>query len=155
MTIPRPAWAAIAGLWLIGMTTAFVGEARQDADPTSPARRELASDIYNFLFKHALCVEETTASVLLRKGLIVEPHPELAEAPCDWVCDCAFSMHWAAKELYGNKPLKDIKMPESDYARGGYEPYLNPLVFLEHEGLKLRIWLLIKLGHDGIPPQRP
>lgn len=100
-------------------------------DPTQ-IRHDLANNIFNFLYSHALCMEGQ-------------------EAPCDWVYDGAYDLHRAAGEIYSDKALKDIKMPVSDYKRGGYADYYNPLVYLEHESLMWRVFAILNFGVHGIP----
>lgn len=101
-------------------------------DPGKPYRQEVANEVYAFLYAHALCVEDGPT-----------------EPPCDWVYAGAYSLHWAAKELYSTKPLKEIKMPVSDWSRGGFTPYSDPVAYLDHEMLLYKIYLLINFG--GVP----
>lgn len=114
-------------------------------------RQDLAREIYNFLFDHALCVEghKTAAELgILRHydGFVPE------SAPCDWVYSGAYQLHWSSKELYDvNKPLKDIQPPVSDWRRGGYSPYGNPLVYAHHEWIVFKINLLIIVEKNGVP----
>lgn len=108
--------------------------AQTTADPLQSYRKDLANETFNFLASHAVCIEGQ-------------------DKPCDWVYDGAYSLHRAAKEIYSDKPLKDISVPDSDWTRGGYESYENPLVYLQHESIKWRIALLIKYGTGGVPPR--
>lgn len=102
-------------------------------DDVTTKRRELANEIFEFLRLHALQMEED---------------------PFQWVYDGAYELHLAAKELYSDKALKDIKVPVSEWKRGGYKPYFNPVTFLQHETLLARIYLLIIFGKNGVPPQQ-
>lgn len=97
-----------------------------------PYRQDLANTTFNFLYKHAVCMEGT-------------------EPPCDWVYDGAYQLHWAAKQLYGQMPLSKITMPESSWNRGGYKEMSNPLTLLEHQSIKWQIWLLITYGIEVSP----
>lgn len=131
--------------------------AQAAADPDAPpVRQEVAKEVFSFLFDHALCVEGVPAVGQPQEVRGYIPWLDLTSnaGPCDWVYSGAYEMHWAAKELYGTKPLKDIRMPESDWSRGGYERYLDVFAYLEHQSLKLRIWLLIRFGADGIPARQ-
>jgi hypothetical protein len=86
-------------------------------------RRELARTIYNFLHEHALCVDGD-------------------EFPCIYVCDDAYELHWAARELYSNKTLGEIAMPVSDWERGCYAPQTFD-VWWAHESILDQIEALI------------
>lgn len=97
-------------------------------------RQDLANETFNFLYKHALCVDGQ-------------------DAPCDWVYDGAYELHLCAKELYSTKDLKQIKMPVSEWKRGGYTSYWSPITYLQHESIMFRIYMLLKFGFDGIPKQ--
>lgn len=101
-------------------------------DPIATIRKDLSNAIFNFLYAHALCVEDQSP-------------------PCDWIYDGAYDLHRTAKELQSAKALKDIVLPVSDYSRGGYTEYYNPLVFIEHESLMWRIYILINWGKNGVP----
>lgn len=106
--------------------------AKAATDPVKEYRQNLANETFNWLAGHALCVEGE-------------------DAPCDWVYDGAYQLHQAAKDLYSDKLLKDIHEPVSDWDRGGYTEYLNPLDYLEHEYIKWRIHMLVVFGVNGIP----
>lgn len=89
----------------------------------SSPRVELAKHIQNFLFAHALCVEGT-------------------EEPCEWMYYGAYELNWTAKELQRDKPLSEIKMPESNWVRGGYKPFTEK-VRKEHDDILKQIKAMI------------
>lgn len=108
---------------------------REAPAPLDADRQDVARETFEFLRLHALKTEED---------------------PFQWVYDGAYELDRAAKQLYDLKvPLNRIQPPVSVYSRGGYEPYVDPLVFLQHESLVWRIDWLINYGKTGIPPQRP
>lgn len=121
----------IDSLFLVLVVLATLSQkAQADADPSDPYRRNLANETFEFLRTHCLVSEDD---------------------PLQWVYVGCYDMSRAAREIYSTKALKDIEMPVSEYKRGGYSPYLNPLVFLQHESLTWRIYVLLNYGKTGIP----
>lgn len=147
----RDNWRAWALLWFVATVVLFfaaitlvvVARTPPAAEPALPAtvqpvdsyRKDLAGEVFSYLYKHALCVEGQTP-------------------PCDWVYEGAYQLHKTAKDLYSTKPLKDIVAPVSEWDRGGFTEYYNPLDFLEHEMLLAKIYLLLGFGKSGIPPHK-
>jgi hypothetical protein len=85
-------------------------------------RREVANHIFEFLRLHAVRDENN---------------------PLDYACNLdPYEMHWAAKKLYSATPLKQIKLPDSQFDRGCYEPY-NVFTWMEHDGILVDIYSLI------------
>lgn len=130
----------------------FTSTSAHAADFPMPDRRELAKETFNYLYKHALCVEsaepaEFTFSLLWSEDEVPEA------APCDWVYDGAYQLHWAAKELYSIKPLKEIAYPRSEWKYGGYVQYLDPVAYAQHGWLLAKIYFLLTFGREGIPPR--
>lgn len=89
-------------------------------------RQEIANEVFVFLRDHAVHAEDN---------------------PTDWVYDGAYDLHRCARELYDlHKELKTIVVPISDWRRGGYKEYYNPITLLQHEYLLAKIIILIKWG---------
>jgi hypothetical protein len=91
-------------------------------------RQDLANEVFVFLRDHAVHSEDN---------------------PTDWVYDGAYDLHRCAHELYDlHKELKTIVVPISDWRRGGYHDFHNPVTLLQHEYILARIIILIKWGKE-------
>lgn len=85
-------------------------------------RRETANHIFEFLRKHA-----------------VRDDFDPLQYACTWD---PYQLHFAAKKLYSEAPLKEIKMPDSVFSRGCYEPY-DVFTWAEHDAILVDIYSLI------------
>lgn len=84
-------------------------------------RQDLAREIFQFLHKKALRDENN---------------------PLDYAHPDAYEMHWCAKRLYNTRiPLKDIKLPDSDFERGAYK--YDIITYLEHEKIMIHIKVIL------------
>lgn len=125
-------WLELALFYVSLFLSAFLLAEKLRADPMQEERRNLANETFEFLRLHCIPFEED---------------------PSQWAYDGCYSMHRAARDLYSARPLGQIEYPESDWNRGGYSSYYNPVDFLAHEWLRARIYLMLNMGRNGIPPR--
>lgn len=84
-------------------------------------RRHLADDIANFVYKHAVRLEED---------------------PLQYACDDAYDLILTARQLWDLKrPIEKVHRPVSSAQRGCYGAW--PPTKVEHDMIMFRIWLML------------